>query len=286
MGTRKSPKPATKAPVPDAAPAPKSPPPTLTPYEQCLASLDQERGRRRALGDRYDAQEEAAQAKATRRALLAKVTTAELGRLHNQAWRSDPAAYDAHEADDDARGVPIAERVPKYWFDIPQFPRSAYELDIEWRAVERTIQHWEETYGLNLEPDFQRAHVWTPMQQTAYIEYQLQGGEVGRNLVFNHTDWEQLRPERSTFEIIDGKQRLAAVRAFLRGEVPAFKRRFPEWSGHLRLVNGVFKFRVVSLPTRAEVLRMYLNINAGGTPHAPEEIARVRELLAAETRTP
>jgi hypothetical protein len=43
-----------------------------------------------------------------------------------------------------------------------------------------------------------------------------------------------------------------------------------------------FQMKVCCLPTRAEVLRWYLAINAGGTPHTPEELARVRELLAAE----
>ena len=135
---------------------------------------------------------------------------------------------------------------------------------------------------LNLDPDFQRAHVWTPAQQTAYIEYMLQGGEVGRNITFNHTGWGG--SYRGTFEIVDGKQRIEAVRAFMRDEVTAFGRKFSEFEGRLNHTHN-FRFRVTELQTRAEILRLYLNINAGGTPHTDEELDRVRALLAAEEVT-
>jgi hypothetical protein len=47
----------------------------------------------------------------------------------------------------------------------------------------------------------------------------------------------------------------------------------------IRWITG-FKFRMCSLASRAEVLRFYLNINAGGTPHTNSEIERVRAMLA------
>jgi hypothetical protein len=72
---------------------------------------------------------------------------------------------------------------------------------------------------------------------------------------------------------------------FMRGELPAFGRTYPEWGGVLRMHAG-FKWRVFELPTRADVLAYYLDMNAGGTPHAESEIARVRALLAAEQAKP
>jgi hypothetical protein len=36
------------------------------------------------------------------------------------------------------------------------------------------------------------------------------------------------------------------------------------------------------METRKETLQLYLNINAGGTPHTQEELNQVRVLLAAE----
>ena len=174
--------------------------------------------------------------------------------------------------------------MPKF-NDIPKFPRAHYEVDIEWRSLERTLQDSALTEGLDLDPDFQRAHVWTREQQTAYIEYQLRGGEVGKNLTFNHPGWDnhEKKYQKGPYVIVDGKQRMEAVRAFIRDEIPVFGYRYSEFTDSLRLIHASFKWRVCSLKTRAEVLQLYLSINAGGTPHTAEEIARVRELLTKET---
>lgn len=165
--------------------------------------------------------------------------------------------------------------------DIPQFPTAHYQIDVDWGMLELTIKRFVEKDGLILEPDFQRAHVWTKKQQIAFVEYQLQGGEVGKNLTFNCPGWMHTITKVRPYEIVDGKQRLEAVRAFLRGDVPVFGHKFSEYSGHLRIFHS-FKWRICTLETREEVLQLYLNINAGGTPHTQQELAKVRKMLAAE----
>lgn len=164
--------------------------------------------------------------------------------------------------------------------DIPLLPRAHYEVDVEWGSLERFIQGAIENDGLNLEPDFQRAHVWTREQQIAYVEYVMQGGEVGKNLTFNAPGW-GYDLETGVYEIVDGKQRLEAVRAFLRDEFPAFGSLRSEYTDRMRMHLG-FKWRICGLTTRAEILQLYLNINAGGTPHTQEELDRVRIMLAKE----
>lgn len=164
--------------------------------------------------------------------------------------------------------------------DIPQFPRAHYEVDISWDYLEAHLKHLAESHKLDLEPDFQRAHVWTREQQVAYVEYSLMGGEVGRNLTFNHPDWLGTKNDPShRLEIIDGKQRLEAVRAFLRNEFQAFGNHFLEYIDFPRMTMVGFRFRVCSLKTREQVLQMYLNINAGGTPHTQAELDKVRNML-------
>lgn len=174
----------------------------------------------------------------------------------------------------------------KRWESIPQFPRAHYEITAMWRKdLERHIAH-QIGYGLDLEPDFQRAHVWTDAQRVAYLEYALMGGEVGKVLTFVCQDWD-LCPVPG-YAILDGKQRLESVRRFLRGEI----RVFPDADqpdgytyqdiDRIRDATCFFYWRVVVCPTRADVLRLYLNINAGGTPHGPEELDRVRAMLARE----
>jgi hypothetical protein len=165
--------------------------------------------------------------------------------------------------------------------DIEMFPRQVYEVDVAWTSLERTLAHHIDDEQLDLSPDFQRGRVWTLDQRVAYVEYILRGGEGGKLLSFNRSGWLGNGPD-GPYQIIDGLQRLTTARMFMRDEVPAFGRRLSAFGGRLRMHVG-FKWRVYELPTRADVLRYYLAMNAGGTPHSAAEIARVRELLDAET---
>lgn len=164
---------------------------------------------------------------------------------------------------------------------IPQFPRAHYECDVPWNHLEEWLRRQVEEGGLDLDPDFQRAHVWTPEQQRGYIEYVLQGGEVGKQLIFNCTNWDKFS-EPGVFALVDGKQRLEAVRAFMRDELTVFGGNKCSEMGRFPVFDYTFRMRICKLDTRAKMLRLYLNINAGGTPHSFEEIERVKALLAAE----
>lgn len=164
--------------------------------------------------------------------------------------------------------------------DIPQFPKSGYQVDVSWRDLLMTVERHVARDGLNLEPDFQRGHVWTEEQRIAYVEYILRGGEGGKDLCFNCPGW-QGGGKFGPYEILDGKQRLTSAMMFMRNELPAFGRMFREYTGNLRYYAG-FKWRIFELPTRADVLRYYLSMNAAGTPHSADEIQRVRGLLQKE----
>ncbi len=164
---------------------------------------------------------------------------------------------------------------------LPSFPHAAYEVTVAWERIEDQLKFFAE-YGLSIDPDFQREHVWTPRQQTAFIEYILMGGELSKVLVFAADNWSAGTTTRMV--LVDGKQRLEAVRAFLRGEVYAFRRTFQQLGGRLRMTKHNFQWRVVEVASRADTLKLYLSLNQGGTPHRPEELQRVQALLAAELK--
>ena len=145
------------------------------------------------------------------------------------------------------------------WSDIPQLPRAHYCVDIGWDYLESQIEsHSQPGYNLDLNPDYQRAHVWTRAQQVAYVEYQLQGGEVGRELTFNHTKWDEAADD-GIYTIVDGKQRLEAVRSFMRDGFAVFAQLDPagqgwlksEVSGRFRITLQGFKWKICKLQTRA-----------------------------------
>lgn len=169
--------------------------------------------------------------------------------------------------------------MPKF-SNIIQLPSAHYEITVGWDYLERHIEHQQNPQDgaiLNLDPDFQRAHVWTQEQQIAYVEYILMGGDVGRNLTFNCVGW--MEDWRGPYEIVDGKQRLEAARAFLRNDFKAFGHYYKEYTDKLRITKVFFNWRVCSIKNRAEILQLYLNINAGGTPHTKKELDKVRKML-------
>lgn len=56
--------------------------------------------------------------------------------------------------------------------NIPQFTRyGSYAVDISWRYLEEFTKDHVENYKLNLDPDYQRAHVWNGKQRARYVEY-------------------------------------------------------------------------------------------------------------------
>lgn len=165
--------------------------------------------------------------------------------------------------------------------DVPKFTRRGnWEVDVPFTHIERSLASFQEDMGLDLDPDFQRGHVWTREQQTRWVEFLMRGGESNTIIYFNCPCWNHEAPP-SPVQIVDGKQRLEAVRAFMRGEVPAFGSYVHEWDV-LRSTELRLKFNVNDLKTRAQVLTWYLDLNSGGTPHSAEEIQKVRQMLQEE----
>lgn len=160
--------------------------------------------------------------------------------------------------------------------DIPQFTRDGnWECDYPLDRLHAFIVESQEKFGLNLDPDFQRAHVWIEEQQIAWLEFFLRGGKTGRVIYLNQADWPSSHGE---FVCVDGKQRIEAVRRFVANEIPAFGTLYKEFTDKLRVCQTM-RVNVNSLTTRAEVIQWYIEMNAGGTPHTAAEIERVRKLL-------
>lgn len=81
------------------------------------------------------------------------------------------------------------------------------------------------------------------------------------------------------YVIVDGKQRLQAVRCFLNNEIPVFGAYFKEYEDKMRMTVASFRWNIAMLKTRKEVLEWYLAFNAGGSVHTQEELDTVRRLL-------
>jgi hypothetical protein len=167
--------------------------------------------------------------------------------------------------------------------DIPQFPSwGAYQIDVAWNQVEFHLGDLAKSLNVDLSPDFQRGHVWTREQQISFVEFVLSGGKSGRDILWNCPSWHKPSNDKDTIVLVDGKQRLQAVREFMADRLPAFGSLHREFGGRLRGTMVRFSWHVNDLPTKRDVLEWYLALNSGGTVHTDDELNRVRGMLNAE----
>lgn len=163
--------------------------------------------------------------------------------------------------------------------DIPQIPRAHYRINVFWDSMERYFEDQRE-HGLDLDPEYQRGHVWSPEQQRKYVEYRLQGGEMAKQLTAVSIGWNNY--PHAHYSLMDGKQRIEAVRAFLGNKLPVFGLYANEFSGRMRSMLCDFEWCVIEVKSITDVYRTYLTFNDGGTVHSEQELHRVRGMIQAE----
>jgi len=160
---------------------------------------------------------------------------------------------------------------------------------MSWSYLETWLENTEERgikangeSGLELDPDFQRTHVWTLDKQIAYVEFIMRGGQSSKDIYFNHSSWQREYKPEHKLTLVDGKQRIESVRAFMRNELPAFGYLRNEYTDRMPTMQYDFIVHVNNLPTRKMVLQWYLDLNSGGVVHTQEELDKVRALLEKE----
>jgi hypothetical protein len=211
-------------------------------------------------------------------------------------WRCVPCATDAEAAAviaaclrtgrtvESGRGVGLREMMrEQHW--------QKSGVDMQWDSI---LAHVEGRgyFGVDnelpwdLNPDYQRGPVWTERQQSLYIGHHLMGGQVFPIYMQRDSTYRKNEPE----EVIDGQQRIRAICAFMRNEIPARFLHEGEWmeiryldmtENEQRSASMSSKVVFLDLP-RAERLRFYLGANSGGTPHSEADLEKVARLLAKE----
>jgi hypothetical protein len=164
--------------------------------------------------------------------------------------------------------------------DIKKFPRSSYHTDVDFKYVKDTLERWDERNNgspVILDPEWQRGHVWTEAQQIAWIEYILKGGTTGRDIYFNCSSW--MAGYNTPVYCVDGLQRLTAVIAFMDNKIPTFGHFFDQYEDSIRLADARLSFNMLKISNKKELLTIYHNFNAGGTPHSKEELERIEKMI-------
>lgn len=167
--------------------------------------------------------------------------------------------------------------------DIPKLISTTgkYNVHISWIYLKKYLNSLIVKDGklasLDLNPDFQREHVWTKEQQIAYIEFKLAGGHGANEIIFNCAGWHS--DYRGPFVLVDGKQRVTTVLDFLDNKIPAYGIFYKDFEDKLHSLYPNFIFFINDLANYKDVLKWYVQLNSGGTPHTQTEIEKVKNMI-------
>ncbi len=166
--------------------------------------------------------------------------------------------------------------------DIKKITRAKYNSHVPWTMIEDWITRDKEMLRTELEPDFQRAHVWDDQKRTKYVEFALKGGTSGKDIYWNCPGW--MNRFDGPLQLVDGLQRITAVRKFLNNEIPAYGCLHKDYDDKIGWDEAAFIFHINDFRNRKDVLQWYIDLNDGGVVHTSEEIERVKRLLAEEMK--
>lgn len=168
--------------------------------------------------------------------------------------------------------------------ELPKFTRQGhYQVNMPLIYLLKWIKKCEEDLHLQLNPDFQRGHVWTEKQQIAFVEYLFKGGKAQRTICFNSPSWSGKVNESdyNEFVCVDGLQRITACQRFLNNEIPIFGYYYKDFTDKLPMKVDLL-ININDLKTKKEVLQWYIEMNENGTPHTSQEIEKVKTMLKEE----
>lgn len=166
--------------------------------------------------------------------------------------------------------------------DIPQFiDRSqCYHVNYGIVGYLQWIRNEQNEYGLEMNPEFQRGHVWTIEQQIKYVEFILSGGQTGRDFYFNKKHLYSNQNAINEYVCVDGLQRTTALQKFINNEIKVFNQYYNDFDRRLNKIEYTVSIYINELKTDKEIFTWYIQFNDGGTIHSKKEIKRVKDLLS------
>lgn len=139
---------------------------------------------------------------------------------------------------------------------------------------------------MDMDPPYQRGHVWTQDQQIDYLGFLLEGGASPPVFVRELSIDAACNPP--FYEVVDGKQRITALYMWWNDRIPGRlgpNHNFREiWRNQFSRIELRQVKRDLSVDARIlytnfeETLLVYLRLNRGGTPHTDEDIDRVHRI--------
>jgi hypothetical protein len=154
------------------------------------------------------------------------------------------------------------------------------------RDIRSLINQYLNEFGLDLDPDYQRGHVWDNDQQVNLIDSIFKHVDIGKFAVIKRP-WgpdgnKPLTPK--LYEVLDGKQRITAIIDYYLGHFK-YKGKYYNELGYMdqgHFTNFSISYAESDYLTQEQKYRYFLKLNTTGTPVDPAHMERVAGLLAKE----
>lgn len=152
--------------------------------------------------------------------------------------------------------------------NIPEDPSNTYatkrELLAKTKIVKQTwsiLEIYQKTKSgrLNLSPDYQRNNIWKIDKQTAFIESLFMGIIIPPIYVVEIPGTNML--EESSYEVVDGKQRLSTIKNFLTNEIALHEKSleyYTDWFGGKKYTDITSEYKELTNAMLSSVLDIYV----------------------------
>lgn len=152
--------------------------------------------------------------------------------------------------------------------NIPEDPLNTYaskrELLTKTKIVKQTWSILEiyqkiRSGRLNLSPDYQRNNIWKIDKQTAFIESLFMGILIPPIYVVEIPGTNML--EESSYEVVDGKQRLTTIIKFLTNEISLHEKSleyYTDWFGEKKYIDITTEHKDLTNEMLSSVLDIYV----------------------------
>ena len=145
---------------------------------------------------------------------------------------------------------------------------------------------------LEMNPEFQRGHVWDINKKIAFVENLLRGLDINKTIRFNDLT---MRPHdnadvvlRNKIVCIDGLQRFTAIIDFIDGKFKVFDKQLSyedilnnENKAAMRNIfsHALLRFEFLQITSYKDLLEYYIDLNTGGVAHTQADIQIAKDLL-------
>ena len=151
-------------------------------------------------------------------------------------------------------------------------------LNLSHRTIQSLI-HMHYSAGVDFHPDYQREYVWDDQDREKLLDSMFAGNEIGR---FVLVEREYQGPSKPIYEIVDGKQRLLTMLAFVEGRFSYHGYFYDDLSPEDRFAFLNTTTAVAILPSetsRERIVKIFLATNKCGKPVPSEVLERAEEIL-------